>query len=85
MLAKERVRELRESNSLIVFYQYESPTHEELQAIKEEEDQDLIDDSEYVILEDFKQEELGTSVMLLPSKADTDKLRRDSFDKLLKE
>jgi hypothetical protein len=55
MLAKERVRELRESQSLILFYQFESPTHEEmrLERIKEEE-LDEIDESEYVILEDYK-------------------------------
>jgi hypothetical protein len=73
MLAKERVRELRESQSLILFYQFESPTHEEmrLEKIKEEE-LDEIDESEYVILEDYKKEELGASVMMLPSKTDTE-------------
>lgn len=84
MLAKERIRELRESNSLIVFFQYESPTHEELQAIKEEDDQ--IDESEYVILEDFKEEEdLGASVMVLPNKTDTDLQRRNSLEKKVQE
>lgn len=55
MLAKERVRELRQSQSLILFYQFESPTHEELllEGIKEEE-ADEVDESEYVILEDYK-------------------------------
>ena len=55
MLAKERVRELRESQSLILFYQFESPTHEELRLDKiKEEESDEIDENEYVILEDYK-------------------------------
>jgi hypothetical protein len=66
MLAKERVRELRESQNLILFYQFESPTQEEMEGIKEEPDE--IDDSEYVILEDYKDDELGKSVMLVPNK-----------------
>jgi len=87
MLAKERVRELRESQSLILFYQFESPTREELrlQGIKEEEPADEIDESEYVILEDYKQEELGASVMVLPSKEDTERQRKNSFEKLVRE
>jgi hypothetical protein len=87
MLAKERVRELRESQSLILFYQFESSTREELrlQGIKEEEPADEIDESEYVILEDYKQEELGASVMVLPSKEDTERQRKNSFEKLVRE
>ena len=54
MLAKERVRELRDSQSLILFYQFDSPTHEELLERIKEEESDEIDESEYVILEDYK-------------------------------
>ena len=54
MLAKEKIRELRKSQSLIAFYKFESPTQEELERIKEEE-HDQIDESQYDFLEDIKE------------------------------
>ena len=83
LLAKERVRELKESQNLILFYQFESPTQEELEGIKE--DPDEIDESEYVILEDYKEEDLSKSAMLVPSKTDTEIERKNSIEKIVSE
>ena len=65
---------MRDSHSLILFFDYDSPTREELEGIKEEADE--IDESEYVILEDFKSEELGASVLIVPTKNDMEKERK---------
>ena len=65
---------MRDSHSLILFFDYDSPTCEELEGIKEEADE--IDESEYVILEDFKSEELGASVLIVPTKNDMEKERK---------
>ncbi len=53
VLAKERVRELRESNSLLMF-QFISPTTEDLLEKVEEEE---IDESEYDFLDEAKGEQ----------------------------
>jgi hypothetical protein len=58
ILAKERVRELRESNSLLMF-QFISPTTNEqdcLERVQEEE----IDESEYDFLDDSSDTKIAT-------------------------